>query len=58
MSIEKPCTVPSNSEIRRWLNQSAVLVNGVTPKAEDKIVFPITQLIFFPKSAKRKTSVI
>lgn len=57
MSVEKPCTVPSNSEIRRWLDQQAVIINGKKPKANDKVEFPITQLVFFPK-AKRRTTVI
>lgn len=58
MSIEKPCTIPSKSEIKRWLNQSSVLINGSKPKAEEEVQFPITELVFFPKSKSRKTTVI
>lgn len=58
MSIEKPCTYPSKSEIKRWLNQSSVLINGTKPKAEDDVEFPITGLVFFPKSKTKKTTVI
>lgn len=50
MSIEKPNTQTSNSELRRWLDSSSVVINGVKPKAKDKISFPVTNLIFFPKS--------
>lgn len=58
MSQEKPCTVPSNSEVRRWLDQSSVIINGKKPKANDIVEFPITQLVFFPKSVNRRTTVI
>ena len=58
MSIEQPCSVPSKSEIKRWLNQSSVLINGKKPKAEEEIEFPITELVFFPKSKTRRTTVI
>lgn len=58
MSIEKPCTYPSKSEIKRWLNQSSVLINGAKPKAEDDVEFPITELVFFPKSKTKRTTVI
>lgn len=47
----------SNSEVRRWLNKRAVRINGVYPKAGDKINFPIKELVFFPKS-KRKTTMM
>lgn len=57
MSIERPCTVASGSEVRRWLKNKAVLINGQTPGPEDEVSFPINQLIFFPKS-KRKTTVL
>ena len=58
MSIEHPCTRPSKSEIKRWLNQSSVLINGKKPKAEEEIEFPITELVFFPKSKTRRTTVV
>lgn len=57
MSVEKPCTMPSNSEIMRWLNNQSVIINGKRPKANEIVEYPITQLVFFPKG-KRKTTVI
>lgn len=57
MSIERTCTVASGSEVRRWLKNKAVLINGETPGPEDEVTFPIRQLVFFPKS-KRKTTVL
>lgn len=64
LSIEKPpnkeraASPPSNSEIRRWLDQGSVQINGVAPKANDIITFPMTQLVFFPKSDKKRATVI
>ena len=55
MSIERPCTNPTNAEIRRWLDQGAVQINGIRPKARDWITYPIQSLIFFPKSPRRTT---
>lgn len=60
MSIEKksPPEYPTRSEIRRWLDQKAVRINGTFPNSKDMVTYPITDLVFFPKSAKRKTTVI
>ena len=41
---------PSTSEIKRWLMNGSVIINGVRSKPWDKIQFPIRQLIFFPDS--------
>ena len=57
MSVEKPCKHPTNSELRRWLNQKAIQINHTTPKAIDEISFPVTQFVFFPNS-KRRTTVL
>ena len=48
---------PSNSELVRWLNEGAVVINGSSPKATEAIQFPITELVFFPKG-KRKTTMV
>lgn len=56
-STEKPCTRPTNSELRRWLDQGSVQINGVRSKNwRDPMEFPCTSLVFFPK-AKRRTTV-
>jgi hypothetical protein len=46
---------PSNSEIHRWLENKAVIINNESPKPEDIIKFPITSLIFFPGGTRRTT---
>ena len=57
MSIEKPCTHPSNSELRRWVDQKAVVINGKHVKSDDEVEFPVNSMVFFP-NGKRKTTVI
>jgi len=50
-SVETPPEKASNSEIRRWIKQSAVQINGkpcTDPNAE--LQTPVTSLILFPKS--------
>lgn len=46
---------PSNSELKRWLMNGSVLINGVKPKPWDTITYPIRELIFFPDSPHRCT---
>ena len=58
MSMENPCTYMSNSELRRVAQQGSVLVNGERVDINEPMDFPVFSLVFFPKSAKRKTTVI
>lgn len=55
MSIEKPCTIASNGELRRWMRDGAVLLNG-RPLREVDFVDDVRSLIFFPNSKKRRTT--
>lgn len=57
MSVERPCTIPSISEIKRWFNNKAIVIGGNRPAFNDTITFPVTELVFFP-NGKRKTTVI
>ena len=46
----------SNSEVRRWIKNGSILINGKRPTSIDwKIDFPITQLVLFPKGKSRCT---
>lgn len=47
---------PSKREIRQWLEQGAVRINGTFPKPETSVNFPIVDLVFFP-GAKRQTTI-
>jgi hypothetical protein len=47
----------SGSELRRWLEKGAILINGVYPKPQDAVKYPITQLVLHAKSKNRCTLV-
>lgn len=49
--------VASNSEKRRWLQNHSIIINGVKPNWNDEICFPVTELVFFPKSNRRTTMI-
>lgn len=57
MNGNKPIKA-SNSERRRWLQNKAVVINGKTAGPDDEIEFPVTQLIFFPNSEKRRCTMV
>lgn len=46
----------SNAQLKRWLKQGAIRVNGKFPGPWDEVEFPIEDLVFFP-GGKRKTTV-
>jgi ribose 1,5-bisphosphokinase PhnN len=51
------CHEATKSEIRRWLKNGSVVVNGERMVLDELIDFPIFSLVFFP-SGKRRTTVI
>jgi tyrosyl-tRNA synthetase len=48
----------SNGELRRHIQQGAVLVNGERIDPNEPIDFPVFSLVFFPKSNNRKTTLV
>lgn len=58
MSVETPCTIATNGEIRRWLQNKAVYINGKPASANDEMPETVESLVFFPKSALRKTTLL
>ena len=50
-------TTPSKRELRQWLDDGAVRVNGKFSKAHEYVEFPITDLVYFP-GAKRQTTIV
>jgi hypothetical protein len=56
-SIEKPCLLASNGEIRRWCQNSAVIMNGERVAWDEEVDFPVFSLVFFPKGNRRTTIV-
>ena len=57
MSTERP-GVATNGEVRRWLQSRVVIVNGEPLDASELVDFPIMSLGLFPKSAKRRTTLV
>jgi hypothetical protein len=39
----------SNNELRRWLKNGAVVINGIKVSPTTAIQFPITSMVLFPK---------
>lgn len=58
MSIEVKSEKASNSEIKRWLNQGAIHVNSQAINAQDPWPPAIRSLVMFPKSPKRRCTLI
>ena len=58
MSNEKPCTIPSNSELRRWISQGVVLFNTERVEINEIIDFPIFSLVVFPNSTKKRCTLV
>lgn len=56
-SVEKACQEATNSEIRRWFKNKAIRINQSFPNWDDGVTFPIVDLVFFPKSKGRKTTI-
>jgi hypothetical protein len=54
-SKDKPCSVASNSEVKRWIDNGSVVINGERWKPEEEAPPMVWQLVFFPKSPKRAT---
>lgn len=46
----------SKSEMRRWLNDGAVLFNGEKTKHDEPIDFPLISVVAFPKSSRNRTT--
>lgn len=56
MSVENKGEVASNSEVRRWLTQSAIEVNFRPIHANDEWPMVLKSLVMFPKSQKRRAT--
>ena len=39
----------SSSELKRWIEQKAFIVNGVAVKWDEELDFPLKSVILFPK---------
>lgn len=57
-SAEKPCAPMSNGELRRQAAQGAILINGERFSVDEPMDFPVFSLVFFPRSARRRTTIV
>ena len=55
---ESPAQPMSNGELKRHMQQGGVLVNGERVAPDEPIDFPVFSLVFFPKSASRRTTLV
>jgi hypothetical protein len=55
---ENPAQPMSNGELKRHMQQGGVLVNGERIAPDELIDFPVFSLVFFPKSAKHRTTLV
>jgi hypothetical protein len=58
MSIEAPGKEMSNGELKRHMQQGGVLVNTEKVVPDEPMDFPVFSLVFFPKSANRRTTIV
>lgn len=48
----------SNSVLRRWIEQGAIVFNGEKMQPHDPLDFPIFSLVMFPKSNKKRCTLV
>ncbi len=58
MSVEQPCKEMSNGELKRHIQQGGVLINAETVTVSEEVDFPVFSIVFFPKSATRRTTLV
>ncbi len=54
-SREKPGSMATRSEIKRWIQNKAVRFNAETVEWNEEIDFPIISLVLFPESKTKTT---
>lgn len=57
-STERGAGVASGSELNRWLKSHVLHVNGKAIGPTEKINFPITSVVLFPSSSKRRCTLL
>lgn len=48
----------SNSELRRWIEQGGIIFNGEKMQPNEPIDFPLFSVIMFPKSEKKRCTLL
>lgn len=55
-SSEHPGQKVTTSELKRWLINKSVQINGQKPNWDDTVAFPVKDMVLFPKSKNRITT--
>ena len=48
----------SNSELKRWCQNSCLHLNGEAVKWDELIDFPVWSIVLFPKNEKQRTTIL
>jgi hypothetical protein len=54
----KKVGMASNSELKRWLQNSVVWVNGEVLKWDEEMNFPIHSVVLYPKNEQKRTTLL
>jgi hypothetical protein len=57
-SGERLGTTASHSEMRRWLKNHSIEINGSKPGPDDPVEFPITSFVLFPNKAQSRITIV
>lgn len=57
-SMENPKSPASNSELRRWIKNSAFHINGHAVSVDEVIDFPLHRVVLFPKNEKKRITLM
>jgi len=49
---------PSNSELRRWIEQGSLLINNEKCKPDEILDFPLISVVLFPKSGVKRITTL
>lgn len=55
---DRPWSPPSNGELRRWIADGSVVINGERWAADEEMPPLVWSLVFFPKSEKSRTTLV
>lgn len=48
----------SGSELQRWLRSGSLMINGAAVQPGDPLPFPVRSVVLFPKSKKRRCTIL
>lgn len=57
-SVDMPGKPASNTEVRRWLERGCLHINGRAVKADELLDYDFHSVVLFPKSPKRRCTLL